>query len=241
MLELESIDVSPSIRALVAKPRGALSPMPSVIAYSDIFQLTPPHVRMVQRLASYGFVVIAPELYGRIEPKGTVLDFERDRQRALDDAAKMEVAWIDEDRRAVIDYARSRADVAADRLAVAGWCFGGHLAFRAALEPAIKAAACFYATGVHDGALGRARGDAGTLERAHEIRGTLLLVWGRNDPHIPVAGRSKIHRALEGADVRFSALQFDAEHAFMRDEGPRYDPEAADRAFDAMIDLFERI
>ncbi|MDQ3747210.1 MAG: dienelactone hydrolase family protein [Acidobacteriota bacterium] len=31
-----------------------------------------------------------------------------------------------------------------------------------------------------------------------------------------------------------------AEHAFMRDEGPRYDPEAADAAFADMLKLFRR-
>ncbi|HEX8998807.1 MAG TPA: dienelactone hydrolase family protein, partial [Blastocatellia bacterium] len=32
-----------------------------------------------------------------------------------------------------------------------------------------------------------------------------------------------------------------AEHAFMRDEGPRYDPEATDQAFAEMITFFRRI
>ena len=31
---------------------------------------------------------------------------------------------------------------------------------------------------------------------------------------------------------------YDGEHAFMRDEGPRYDPEATDQAFADMIALF---
>ncbi len=39
---------------------------PGVLAYSDIFQHTGPHLRACTRLAAYGHVVIAPELYGRI-------------------------------------------------------------------------------------------------------------------------------------------------------------------------------
>jgi carboxymethylenebutenolidase len=214
--------------------------LPAVVAWSDVFQLTPPHVRVVQRLASYGFLVVAPEIYARIEPAGSVLDFERDRKRALDDAARLEPAWIDEDRRAVIDFAKSRPDADGSRLGACGFCFGGHLAFRAGLESDVKASACFYATGVHNGNLGTAQGTAGTLERAKEIKGELLLVWGRDDPHIPAEGRARIHRALEDAGVRFEVRLFDAEHAFLRDEGPRYDGEAADRAFAAMVDLFRR-
>ncbi|MGZ3477593.1 MAG: dienelactone hydrolase family protein [Polyangiales bacterium] len=224
-------------QALLARPSGTKE-SPVVLVWSDIFQLTPPHVRMVTRLASHGFTVIAPEIYSRIEPPGTVLSFEGDRQRALDDSSKMDLAWIDEERRAWIDYAKKQ--IGGGNMGAWGFCFGGHLAFRAALEPEIAATACFYATGVHDGNLGAARGTAGTLERAREIRGELLLIWGANDPHIPAEGRAKIHRALEDAGVRYETRLFDAEHAFGRDEGPRWDPEATDRAFAATVALFRR-
>jgi carboxymethylenebutenolidase len=241
----EHIDIpapATRVRALIARPKSATGRLPAIVAWSDIFQLTPPHARMIQRIAGYGFVVIAPEIYSRIEPlPGAVFDFERDRTRALDNAGKMQVAWIDEERRAILDWARGRADVDAERLGACGWCFGGHLAFRAALEVDVKATACFYATGVHNGNLGAAQGNAGTLERANEIRGSLLLVWGRSDPHIPHEGRIKIHRKLDEARVRFEARHYEAEHAFMRDEGPRWDPDASDRAFAEMIALFRRL
>jgi carboxymethylenebutenolidase len=38
--------------------------------------------------------------------------------------------------------------------------------------------------------------------------------------------------------VRYQVSLYPAEHAFMRDEGPRYDPEATDLAFAEMIRLF---
>lgn len=242
IVAFESIDIptsGPPVRTLLARPKGTEGTrLPTVVIWSDIFQLTAPHLRVLSRFASHGFLVVAPEIYARVEPAGTVLDFERDRARALDDASKVELAWIDEERRAVLDALRARSDVGA--IGACGFCFGGHLAFRAALEPEVQATACFYATGVHDGNLGAAKGTAGTLERAAEIRGELLLVWGANDPHIPAAGRAKIHRALEDASVRYETRLFDAEHAFARDEGPRWDPEASDRAIAAALELFRR-
>ena len=57
-------------------------------------------LRITRRLAGYGFVVIAPEIYHRIEPPGTVLDFEADRARALDDSGKLPAAAFDADIRA---------------------------------------------------------------------------------------------------------------------------------------------
>jgi carboxymethylenebutenolidase len=120
-----------------------------------------------------------------------------------------------------------------------GFCFGGHVAFRAALDPAVRGTACCYATTVHSEALG-ASPRVDTLARANEIRGALLLVWGRDDPHIPAAGRAKIHAALDAAGVRWEARLFDAEHAFMRDVGPRFDAQATDEAFAAIVHLFRR-
>jgi carboxymethylenebutenolidase len=230
------------VRCLVAKPAqtSAMGRFPAIIAYSDIFQLTPPHVRIVQRLAGYGFVVVAPEIYTRIEPAGTVLDFENDRARALADAEKVVLTDLDRDVRAVMDAVAQRSDVEHTKIGVIGWCFGGHVAFRAARSPEIRATACCYATGIHSGELGGSS-DTGSLERAHEIRGELLLVWGRDDPHTPADGRARIHRHLDDAGVRFEARLYDAEHTFMRDEGERFDPESADRAFRAVLGLFRRM
>lgn len=240
-LEEATIDVEGRpLRAFVARPRDAAGPLPVVLAWSDIFQLTGPHRRMAARIASRGYLVVAPELYSQLEPPGTVLDFERDRQRALDDAARVELAWVDREYRAVRDWALARRDADPTRLGVCGWCFGGHVAFRAALDPAVRAAACCYPTGLHDDTLGAAKGTADTLRRAGEIQGELLLVWGTRDPHIPAAGRSVIHRALEEHGTLYEVRLFDAEHTFMRDEGARHDPLAADRAFEAMEQLFAR-
>lgn len=228
-----------SIRTFVAAPKAA-GKYPGVIFYSDIFQLTATMLRSCSRLAGYGFIVAAPEIYRRIEPPGLVIPFDdAGRTRGLEDAARTPVAHFDEDGRAVLDYLAAHPSVATGQLAAAGFCLGGHLAFRAALQPDVRATVCFYGTGIHNGKLGR-EDDANSLLRASEIRGELLLVWGEHDPHIPADGRRKIAEALSAAGVRFSQKLYPAEHAFMRDEGPRYDPEATDRAFGEMIDLFRR-
>jgi carboxymethylenebutenolidase len=59
----------------------------------------------------------------------------------------------------------------------------------------------------------------------------LLLIFGTRDPHTPEEGRVVIKRGLEEANVDFRWRLYDAEHAFGRDVGPRYDPEATDAAF----------
>jgi carboxymethylenebutenolidase len=68
----------------------------------------------------------------------------------------------------------------------------------------------------------------------------LHLVWGRQDPHIPAEGRAKIYQVLSAAEVDFTWHEFNAQHAFIRDEGPRYDPEAAGSGIRLALALFQR-
>ncbi len=228
------------MRTFVAQPKDA-GKYPGILFYSDIFQLTETMLRSCERLAGYGFVVAAPEIYHRIEPGGFAIPFDDEgRNRGLDDAGKTAVAHFDADCRAALDYLANNQMVAAGKLGAAGFCIGGHLAFRAALQADVRATVCFYGTGIHNGKLGQ-DSDAGSLARAGEIGGELLMIWGLGDPHIPAEGRAKIEVALQQAGVNFSQKFYDAEHAFMRDVGPRYDPEATDHAFADMVALFRKV
>jgi len=229
-----------AMRMFVAAP-AASGTHPGILCYSDIFQLTGPMLRACIRLAGYGFVAVAPEIYHRIEPLGSPIPFDdRGRTRGLEDAAKTPVAHFDEDRRAALDYLAKHPRVAPGQLGAMGFCIGGHLAFRAALEPDVRATVCFYGTGIHDGKLGQ-DADAGSLARAAEIRGKLLMVWGAHDPHVPADGRALIDQKLRQAGVDYAAKAYPCDHAFMRDEGPRHDPEATDQAFGDMIGLFRGV
>ena len=51
-------------------------------------------------------------------------------------------------------------------------------AFRAAMNPEVLAAVCFYATDIHKRGLGKGMTDD-SLDRVKEIKGELLMIWGR--------------------------------------------------------------
>ncbi len=227
------------MRTFVAAPK-AEGQYPGIWCYSDIFQLTPPLLRFCVRLAGHGFVAAAPEIYRRIEPPGTVIPFDdAGRTRGQQDAAKTPVAHFDADCRAGLDWLVKHPKVVREKIGVVGFCIGGHLAFRAAFQSDVRATVCYYGTGIHDGKLGQ-DADAGSLARAKEICAELLMVFGTKDPHVPDAGRETIDRALRAAGVHHKTLLYPAEHAFTRDEGPRFDPEATDLAFAEMVNLFRR-
>jgi carboxymethylenebutenolidase len=228
------------VRCAVARP-ASKAHAPLLLCFSDIFGNTESHLRVMRRFAGHGYVVVSPEPWARFHPPGTVLDFDADRQRALDAADRGDVDAADADRAAVVAHMKKTVAAPGPHVAL-GFCYGGHLAFRAAFDAAAVGVTCCYGTGIHVDKLGA--GAAPSLARAahpqHGIHGELLLVWGRNDPHIPAAGRALIHRTLDDAGVKFETRLYAAEHAFARDVGPRHDPAATDDAFAAALALFSR-
>lgn len=229
----EEVQIGGAVRAVVLTPVGD-GPWPGVLFYSDIFQLTPSTLRTARRLASAGFVVCAPEIYPRGDLAGVALEFDDEGKRRGQAAAlALTTAEYDADRDAVLDHLAARGDLTG--LRAVGFCLGGHLAYRAAFDDRVGATVCFYPTGVHDGKLG-ADDDAGTLAATGQIGGRLMLVFGTLDPHVPAPGRAAVLAALDAAEVDYELhVLLGGEHAFMRDEGPRYDPVLTDEALGAAV------
>jgi carboxymethylenebutenolidase len=240
IIQEESADLKTStgpMRSYVYRP-VAPGRYPGLLLYSEIFQRTGPIKRMAAMMAGHGFVVAVPEIFHELEPAGTELPYDK----AGTDAGNHHkvarpVAAYDEDARVGLDYLEGLPH-STGRLGAMGICIGGHLAFRAALDPRVRAAACFYATDIHSRTLGKGGDDS--LDRAGDVKGELLMVWGRQDPHIPAEGRALIQQRLTAAGVTFTWHEFNGAHAFMRDEGYRYDPALALIGYRLAIDLFAR-
>jgi len=212
---------------------------PGILLYSEIFQKTGPIHRTAAMLAGHGFLVSVPEIYHELEPAGTVIPyFEDGAARGNENKISKEVSAYDSDARAALDYLK-RHPLCTGRVGVAGICVGGHLAFRAAMNPDVLAAVCWYATDIHKKSLGKGKND-NSLERAGEIKGELLHIWGRQDVHIPLEGRNLIKARLEEVGARMTWVEVNGAHAFMRDEGPRYDPALAHKCYDLALELFHR-
>ncbi len=226
------------MRTRVYRPTGD-GRHPGVVLYSEIFQITAPIARTAAFLAGHGFVVAVPEVYHEFLPAGTVLAYDQagaDQGNALKYAK--ELGSYDDDARALTAYLKTH-DAGNGRVGAMGICLGGHLAFRTAMLPGVAATVCFYATDVHQGSLGLGRADD-SLARVPEIGGELMMIWGRQDPHVPGEGRAKIYAALSAADTRFTWHEFNGAHAFLRDEGLRYDAELAHQTLGMAVALFRR-
>lgn len=198
----------------------------AVLLYSEIFQITAPIARMATILAGHGLLVLVPEVFHELNPPGTVLAYDdAGKDKGNQDKWRKPLGHYDSDNDAMLRYLQSRTDWSG-KVGAMGVCIGGHLAFRAALHPLISNSICLYPTDLHSDTLPAA--DAGqTLARCTEIQGHLVLVFGKQDPHIPPAGRQQIFTALQRSGVDYQWHEVNAAHAFMRDEGERYDPALA--------------
>ena len=226
------------MRTFVFRPT-APGKYPGILLYSEIFQVTGPIRRTAAMLAGHGFIVAVPEIYHEYEAAGTALAYDSagaDRGNALKTTKPLEA--YDADARAVLKYLGEHP-AGTGRLGVMGICIGGHLAFRAAMNPGVLATTCFYATDIHKRGLGAGMNDD-TLDRIPEIQGEMLMIWGRQDPHVPLEGRLKIHAAMEAAGTYFQWHEVNGAHAFLRDEGPRYNPVLAQQCYGLALEMYKR-
>ncbi len=125
------------------------------------------------------------------------------------------------------------------KLGVLGICIGGHLSFRAAMNPGVLGGVCFYATDFHKRSLGAGMND-NTIDRVKEIKCEMMMLWGRQDPHVSPEGRMLIYKAMHEAGTSFTWHEFNGAHAFMRDEGYRYDPALAHICTTLVLEFFQR-
>jgi carboxymethylenebutenolidase len=227
------------MRTYIHRPTGE-GKYPTILFYSEIFQQTGPIERSAKIMASHGYAVLVPEVFHELNPIGTVLGYDdAGREKGNADKAAKDVQSYDTDNAAMIAFTKKQAWYNGN-IGAMGFCIGGHLSFRAALQPEIKGTACFYPTDLHTQIIPNQPGQH-SMERLKDITGELLMVWGKQDPHIPAEGRAEVYKKLSAAEhLKFTWHEFNAQHAFMRDEGDRYDAQTAMIGYQLALNLFSR-
>jgi len=226
------------MRTYVHRPAHS-NKVPAILFYSEIFQQTGPIERSARFMAGQGYAVLVPEVFHELNPIGTVLGYDdagRDKGNA--DKAAKDAQGYDTDNRAMIEWLNTQSWYNGN-LGAMGYCIGGHLAFRAALQPEVKATACFYATDLHGNNIPN-KPNQHSMDRLADIKGELMMIWGKQDNHIPTAGRALVYQKLTEANITFTWHEFNGQHAFMRDEGERYDPQLQLMGYQLAIQMFGR-
>ncbi|PCH33594.1 dienelactone hydrolase [Wolfiporia cocos MD-104 SS10] len=236
-----------NIRIFVISPNIPAYPQakfPGVVCFSEIYQVTGPVERFAGQIASHGYIVACPSSFHEFEgPEPIPYDVEG-TDRGNKYKAEKELAGYDEDATLAIDLLCSLPNCNG-RIATTGMCLGGHLAFRAAFDARVLASVCFFATDIHSATLGKGQNDD-TLVRVRNGdltgKGELVMIFGKQDTHVPRVGRDLIRTTLEDANVTTSFLEVQAQHAFIRDESSkdRWDAALTRTLFGFMVEVFER-
>lgn len=241
LITKDQVDIntpSGDMRTYIYRPADS-GQYPCIIFYSEIFQQTAPIARSASIMAGHGFMVLVPEVFHELNPIGTVLGYDDEgKDKGNNDKWSKPLEQHDADTEALINFAKQQPSCNGN-LGAMGVCIGGHLAFRAALNKQIRAASCLYATDIHSNSLPCKQGND-SFTRTPDIKAELQMIWGKQDPHVPDQGRMKIHQQLIDSKNHFTWHEFNAQHAFMRDEGDRYDPELALRVYSMAVAFFQR-
>ena len=78
------------------------------------------------------------------------------------------------------------------------------------------------------------------MDKLADINGELMMIWGKQDTHIPYAGRTIIREKLTQAEKNFTWHEFNGQHGFMRDGDARYDAQLASNGYHLSLQMFGR-
>jgi carboxymethylenebutenolidase len=214
-----------TIPAYQARPKDAPGGTPLVLICHENRGLTE-HIRDVaRRYAKAGYVACAVDLLSQEGGTDAIKDPAQVPALLSGADASRHVGNF----QAAVDYYKTQTSVAADRIGMTGFCFGGGITWRAVTAiPDIKAAAPYY-------------GPPPPLDQVPNIKAAVLGVYSDDPGDFANTDRDKLVAALEAAKVTHEIKVYPGtHHAFHNDTGQRYNQEQALAAWKDTQDWFSR-
>ena len=217
---------------------------PGVLLIPDAFGLRPAIEEMADRVAGWGYVVLAPnvfyragrdpvtELVGPVDGENRAGAF----QAVLPLIKELTPERIAADGGAYLGYLEQVA--APGPLGVTGYCMGGRLAWRIATTQPVRVAAlaAFHTAGLVGEGPDSAHLAAGDLGSAEAYFG-----FADEDPGATPEQIATLRQALDAGGVRYTAEVFEgAHHGYAVPDAPAYDQAASERQFRELHALLRR-
>jgi carboxymethylenebutenolidase len=212
-------------KAYLATPEQGSGP--GIVLLQEIFGIN----RYIRDVADYyaeeGYVVLAPDLFWRLEP-GVELD-ESSFEKAFALYQKFDVSKAVED--IVATVAALRAQPACKgKIGALGFCLGGKLAYLAAAEAGVDCAVGYYGVAIEQ-----------QLDLVAKIKCPLVLQFAAEDKFVPAAAVAEIRKAFAGREDVEIHIYPGVDHAFARPGGHSWNKPAALMAHSHSIALFRRV
>ncbi|MEE3326890.1 MAG: dienelactone hydrolase family protein [Myxococcota bacterium] len=225
-----------TMKGYLARPEGQ-DTLPGVLVFMEIFGINA-HIRDVtERVASEGFVALAPDYFHRTGA-GMELNYDdAGMAEGMSHLGQLKADQMISDARAAKDFLEARGDTGGAGVGAIGFCIGGHMTYLAASEVGLKAAASYYGGGI--AAPAGPGGGASTLSRTPGISGRIECYFGKKDSMIPQDQVEAVRGALESAGTPHSVHVYDeADHGFNCDQRDSFHPESAQDAWGRSMALF---
>lgn len=204
--------------AYVARPAG--TPKGAIVDIQEIFGVNH-HMRAdTDKYAAAGYLAISPQLFDRVE-RDVELGYTGDEpKKGMDIRAKTQMDKVMMDIQAAIDHVKS-----AGKIGIVGYCWGGTLAFAAAVNLPVAASVAYYGGGVPDMA-------------DQKPKTPTMLHFGDQDHGIPME-KIKIVQEKRGGDCEIHVYEGSG-HGFNCDERASWNEASATLARKRSLEFFAR-
>jgi carboxymethylenebutenolidase len=219
---------------------------PGVLFFMDAIGLRPQIERMADRIAGWGYIVLAPNVFHRdgwVADLAPTADLTEPGVReaffatAMPRVRGLTRALAEPDIEAYVGALRALPGVVGGPIGVTGYCMGARLAVRAACLRPDVVAAC---GGFHGGGLATSDDDSPHrgLPRA---RAAFVFGHADQDRSMPAVAIAELDGALDDAGLEHvSEVYAGAAHGYTMADTSMYDAAAAERHYRALEDLFSR-
>jgi carboxymethylenebutenolidase len=211
---------------------------PGVLMYMDGVGIRPAMLEVAERVASYGYAVLLPDLYyraGPYEPMNAHTVFSDPEQRKVM-MAKFGTATsanVMADTQSFLDTLDAHPGVRPGPYGVVGYCLGGFMTLTAAgTYPERFAAAASY----HGGRLANDAPDS-PHKLAPRIQARLYVAGASDDPSFPDDMKERLASALLEGGVSCRIETYPARHGWVLRDTPVYDAAASERHYETLIAL----
>lgn len=225
--------------AALSVPEGQ-GPWPAVIMFPDAASLRDSMREMGERISSFGYVVLVPDVYYRLgdyEPidMRTAFATEQSAQRLMGMMRGYTADLVVRDANAFVDYVQALPEARSGGVGTTGYCMGGRLSLIAAanLGERVAAAASF-----HGGNLANAADPDSPHHKAADIKAAVYVAGAIEDQSFPEEQKALLDKSLREAGVRFTIDTYDAHHGFAVSDNNHFDAAAAERHWEATKQFF---
>jgi carboxymethylenebutenolidase len=200
-----------------------------VLLLQEIFGVSGYIRRRAEDIAAEGYVVLAPELFWRVDPTPIDESAEGAIDEAMGRAGQLDWPTTVQDAIHALQHLRGRDEVRGGT-GVVGFCFGGGLGFNVAADEQPDVLVSYYGSSI-----------PGLLDRAPEVTAPSLHHFGLADDYIPAQTVTEIEAAVtaDNADVDFYTYE-GANHAFDNSDFALFDKDASALAWERTVAFLHR-